>query len=67
MSVIGDDSAVSLFELAGSRVQVRNAANLAADTANTYKVSYVVNRRKYVINCLTIHAINLVLKFVFSL
>uniref|UniRef100_K1QE50 Protocadherin Fat 1 n=1 Tax=Magallana gigas TaxID=29159 RepID=K1QE50_MAGGI len=38
VSVIGDDSAVSLFELAGSRVRVRNAANLAADTTNTYKL-----------------------------
>lgn len=55
MSVIGDDSAVSLFELVGSSVRVRNAANLAADTANTYKVRYVVRRRKRVINCLTVH------------
>ncbi|XP_052689553.1 protocadherin Fat 4-like [Crassostrea angulata] len=38
VSVIGDDSAVSLFELVGSSVRVRNAANLAADTANTYKL-----------------------------
>lgn len=64
MSVIGDDSAVSLFELVGSSVRVRNAANLAADTANTYKVRYVVRRRKRVINCLTVHT-NLLRKFVF--
>lgn len=63
MSVIGDDSAASLFELVGSSVRVRNAANLAADTANTYKVRYVVRRRKRVINCLTVHS-NLLLKFV---
>ena len=39
VTVIGDDSAVSLFVLDGSSIRVRNAANLAADTANTYKVS----------------------------
>ncbi|XP_062576824.1 protocadherin-11 Y-linked-like, partial [Saccostrea cucullata] len=37
VTVIGDDSAVSLFRLDGSNIRVQNAANLAADTANTYK------------------------------
>lgn len=64
MSVIGDDSAASLFDLLGSSVRVRNAANLAADTANTYKVRYFVRRRKRVINCLSVLTY-LLLKFVF--
>lgn len=42
VSVIGDDSAVTLFQLDGASIRVPNAANLAADTANTYKVGHFV-------------------------
>ncbi|XP_061182374.1 protocadherin Fat 4-like [Saccostrea echinata] len=38
VTVIGDDSAASLFRLDGSNIRVQNAANLAAGTANTYKL-----------------------------
>jgi hypothetical protein len=38
VSVIGDDSAVTLFRLDGASIRVASASNLAADTANSYKV-----------------------------
>lgn len=64
MSVIGDDLVVSLFELVGLSVRVRNVVNLVVDIVNIYKVRYFVRRRKRVINCLIVY-INFLLKFVF--
>lgn len=55
MSVIGDDLVVSLFELVGLSVRVRNVVNLVVDIVNIYKVRYFVRRRKRVINCLIVY------------